>query len=219
MDRLPQQREVPEIFQACAKFVSVDPETADVSKAEGPASSTTAAQQEREAADPDDAAGSVPWLSVLDDDQTQTSELSKIPALQGCLEKMEKQAARVVANEVQALVAEGGYGALDEVGRERLQQICKDFHAQCKHVSREAELRDLQWKIQALATNHGHSEDAEDTTMNAARSSSSRSEAPPMNPGDASRPAQLRVPTTRQPYSWWDPKYWSVARPTDFCYG
>ena len=31
--------------------------------------------------------------------------------------------------------------------------------------------------------------------------------------------AQLRVPTTRQAYTWWDPKYWSVARPTDFCYG
>ena len=31
--------------------------------------------------------------------------------------------------------------------------------------------------------------------------------------------AQLRVPTTRQAYTWWDPKYWSVSRPTDFCYG
>ena len=66
-------------------------------------------------------------MSVLDDDQTQTSELSKLPALQGLLEKMEQQAARVVANEVQALVADGGYGALDEVGRERLLQICNDF--------------------------------------------------------------------------------------------
>ena len=35
----------------------------------------------------------------------------------------------------------------------------------------------------------------------------------------ASGCAQLRVPTTRQAYTWWDPKYWSVARPTDFCYG
>ena len=33
------------------------------------------------------------------------------------------------------------------------------------------------------------------------------------------RHAQLRVPTTSKPYTWWDPKYWSVARPTDFCYG
>ena len=33
------------------------------------------------------------------------------------------------------------------------------------------------------------------------------------------KPRQLRVPTTRQPYTWWDPKYWTIARPTDWCYG
>ena len=27
------------------------------------------------------------------------------------------------------------------------------------------------------------------------------------------------MPTTRQAYTWWDPKFWSIARPTDFCYG
>ena len=107
----------------------------------------------------------MPWMSVLDDDQTQTAELSKLPALQGLLEKMEQQAARVVANEVQALVSEGGYGALDEVGREKLKQICMEFHAQCKRISREEELRQLQWRIQALATNHGGSEDAGAATL------------------------------------------------------
>ena len=32
---------------------------------------------------------------------------------------------------------------------------------------------------------------------------------------------QLRVPTSRQPLSssFWDPRFWSLARPTDFCYG
>ena len=33
------------------------------------------------------------------------------------------------------------------------------------------------------------------------------------------RPAQLRVPTARVALSWWDPTFWSKARPTDFCYG
>ena len=49
--------------------------------------------------------------------------------------------------------------------------------------------------------------------------------APPAQP-DASttdapqrRPAQLRVPTSTVAKSWWDPRYWSTARPTDFCYG
>ncbi|CAK0880981.1 unnamed protein product [Prorocentrum cordatum] len=31
--------------------------------------------------------------------------------------------------------------------------------------------------------------------------------------------AQLRVPTGKDPASWWHPSYWSIARPTDFCYG
>ena len=35
----------------------------------------------------------------------------------------------------------------------------------------------------------------------------------------ASRKAQLRVPTNTTALSWWDPKYWSKARPTEFCYG
>ena len=33
------------------------------------------------------------------------------------------------------------------------------------------------------------------------------------------RPAQLRVPTSRRACSWWKPDFWSIARPTDFCYG
>merc|ERR1711860_194455 len=36
---------------------------------------------------------------------------------------------------------------------------------------------------------------------------------------DTRRPAQLRVPTTGSPPSWWDPTFWPAARPTDFCYG
>ena len=36
---------------------------------------------------------------------------------------------------------------------------------------------------------------------------------------DTGLPAQLRVPTTRQAESWWNPAYWSMARPTDFSYG
>ena len=29
----------------------------------------------------------------------------------------------------------------------------------------------------------------------------------------------LQVPTTRNAETWWNPAYWSIARPTDFCYG
>ena len=35
----------------------------------------------------------------------------------------------------------------------------------------------------------------------------------------AEKKAVLRVPTNTEPLTWWDPKYWSKARPTEFCYG
>ena len=50
----------------------------------------------------------------------EISELSKLPALQMLLEKMEAQARRVVANELKALVDDTDYGALDDLGRQNL---------------------------------------------------------------------------------------------------
>ena len=35
----------------------------------------------------------------------------------------------------------------------------------------------------------------------------------------AGQPARLHVPTTRNAETWWNPAFWSIARPTDFCYG
>ena len=122
---LPETNAVPAVLEACAKFIDVDKGAEDVVKAEGPASSTSGGEQAREA---DGGEGSsVPWMSVIDEDMAEISELSKLPALQGLLEQMEAQAARVVRNELGALVADSGYGALDELGRERLRQICMDF--------------------------------------------------------------------------------------------
>ena len=51
-------------------------------------------------------------------------ECSALPALQGILERAESQAGRVVANELMAVVEDGGYGALDQLGRKRLRELC-----------------------------------------------------------------------------------------------
>ena len=61
----------------------------DESKASGPASATTAGEQEREAASDDGSLASTPWLSLLDDEQTHAADISSLPALQTLLEKME----------------------------------------------------------------------------------------------------------------------------------
>ncbi len=79
-------------------------------------------------------------MSVVDENMEGTLEMSKLPALQYLLERMEIQAGHVVANELNARAVEGDYDAEDEVGRQRLQLLFKDFHQHCTQVSREEEL-------------------------------------------------------------------------------
>ena len=95
-------------------------------------------------------------MSVLDEDMDATMESSKLPVLQALLERMEGQAGRVVANELAALArgessrGEEDYGALDDVGRERLKQLSRQFHETCAKVSRLDELLALQWRVQSM---------------------------------------------------------------------
>ena len=146
---LPDSPGLPPALEACARFVKVDSEQDDMLLAQGPATSTTTAQQERETTQEP----TPKWLSVLDENLDEAMEFSKLPALQGLLERMEAQAGRVVANELKALVVEGGAAALDELGRERLEKLCTEFHTSCARANREEELLALQWRVQALATN------------------------------------------------------------------
>ena len=88
--------------------------------------------------------------------------------------------------------------------------------------SPEADAQHLLWRVQAIATGCAPSVDAvapdgpsDPTTPDKAVVAAQGVDSCP----PTKRPPQLRVPTTRQAYTWWDPKYWSIARPTDFCYG
>ena len=217
VDAFPEEPAVPECLLACAKFVPVSETETDMLQARGPSTSTTGAEQELEAAGAEDAAELVRWLSLVEEQQDDVAELTSLPALQGLLERMESQAGRVVANEIKAFVEDsdggGGYGALDNLGRSKLRKLCNDFHAACTKASREDEVNALHWRVQALAT--------QQPTLLAGGDSTTPTTCP-----DASVPterpqrlAQLRVPTTRQAETWWNPRYWSIARPTDFCYG
>ena len=101
----------------------------DVTRATGPAAATTAAQQEMESAE--NLADLDKWVSVLEDNHDETAEITSLPALQGLLERMESMAGRVVANELMALVESGEYGAKDDLGREKLKRLSKEFHYVC----------------------------------------------------------------------------------------
>ena len=115
VDKLPSTRSLPTCLEACAKFVPDRSDAVDSTKATGPSTSTTAAQQEMQAAE-HDAEELDKWISMLDEKQDEVEELTSLPALQGLLERMESLAGRVVANELQAISEENGYGALDDLG-------------------------------------------------------------------------------------------------------
>ena len=129
-------------------------------------------------------------------------------------------AGRVVANELMALVESGEYGAKDELGREKLKRLSEEFHQVCSKVNRDEELENLHWRVQALATGQKYTADTgsadHDTTTPAA--SCTDTVTLPSDPS-AKRHAQLRVPSSTRAESWWSPDFWSIARPTDFCYG
>ena len=109
-DKLPESPSLPACFEACAKFIPLSSNEVDVTRATGPGSATTAAQQELESAEKD-AAELDKWLSVLEDDHDEVSEISSLPALQGMLERMESMAGRIVANELMAMAETSGYGS------------------------------------------------------------------------------------------------------------
>ena len=131
VDQFPDKAAVPTCFESCAKFVPMCSDKADVTQASGPSSATTAARQEAEAAEGQDAEELMRWMSLLDEQQTEMSELTSLPALQGLYERMESQAGRVLANELYSVAEEGGYGALDDIGRNKLRSLCQEFHHPC----------------------------------------------------------------------------------------
>ena len=125
----------------------------DITQARGPGSSTTAGEREAAATVSDDAVAFVKWLSVIDEDDADTAELSSLPSLQRLLERMESQKGRVLHNEAASRAEEGGYTAEDEVGRQRLLSLCREFLTRCRKLSTEEETQQLFWRVQALATN------------------------------------------------------------------
>ena len=102
VEDFPTQAAVPSCFTACAQYVPTTSGLDDNTQALGPASSTTGAQLEQEAAE-EDAQELTKWLSVVEEQMDDVSELTSLPSLQGLLERMESQAGRVVANELSAV--------------------------------------------------------------------------------------------------------------------
>ena len=130
------------------------------------------------------------------------------------LELMESLGGRILSNELMALAGTDGYGALDEINRKRLQDTCKEFHQTCAKVNRDQEIENLHWRVQAIVSGQNY---GVESAVQDQRNQSGDTIAP--DEAAAKRAAQLRVPTSKKARSWWNPDFWSIARPTDFCYG
>ena len=222
VDALPETASVPACIEACATFVPERSLQDDSTVAYGPGTSTARHSMEQEALELDDAQELNKWMSLIDEQSDDTSEMTSLPALQGLLERMESQAGRVVASELAAVLDERSDVPIDEVGRERLRSLCKDFHDTCQKLSREEEIEKLHWRVCALEQNKGVTEtidrgcgDSEETTSTPCLDSTGDGDAATSSRGAA----RLRVPFARKATTWWNPAYWSIARPTDFLYG
>ena len=90
VNKLPETPSLPVCFEACAKFVPTSSNEDDVTKATGPSSATTAAQQELEAAE-QDSAELDKWLSLVEDNHDEVAEMTSLPALQGIVKTLCKK--------------------------------------------------------------------------------------------------------------------------------
>ena len=222
VDDFPAQPAIPTCLEACARYVPTRSDLEDATKAMGPATSTTGAQSELDAAS-EDAQELTKWLSIVEDQLDDVSEVTSLPALHGMLERMESQAGRVAANEIIGVLEEGRCRQVDELGRERLRNLCQAFSAQCRQLSPGEDVAKLHSRVQALETNTCYADDGVDGHQRLARDAGTPVDDPRSTQGvvegHVPQEARLRVPTTRKAETWWNPRYWSIARPTDFCYG
>ena len=90
VSKLPETPSLPACFEACAKFIPASSSEVDATRATGPSSATTAAQQEIEAA-AQDSAELDKWLSLVEDNHDEVAEMTSLPALQGTVETLYKK--------------------------------------------------------------------------------------------------------------------------------
>ena len=95
----------------------------DLTTAPGPTTSTSAGQQEAEAASTNDALELGRSLSVVDEDDADTAEVTTLPSLQRLLERLETQAGRVAANKA---VFDQAWGTISTMSYDPLAGILFD---------------------------------------------------------------------------------------------
>ena len=174
-------------------------EQAGTTIASGPADATAAGEEDRVDADVEAAkqaryiSAFEPNISDLNGDGEGAAEVT---ALLQQLETLNETAQRSVAAEVESAV-EGGACLIDDVGRAKVLEICRDVRESCRRL----DLPSTQAKLQ---------KELRDAAMGTAWWQ--------RKPDDEELP-HLVVPRGKAPLSLWDWQAWSQALPTLWRYG
>jgi hypothetical protein len=182
--------------------------------ASGPGDATAAGDAERADAEVE-AAKNARFISAFCPEDIpgadQSAACLEVAALQNQLEEIEKSTKRSMAAEVESAI-EGGACLVDEAGRDRILQLCRDVRSTAAKLSGAERLQKLQAELQRAAVG----------TQRASVSQASEGLDPPQ-PEGSSAPSrtlpELACPTDRTPLSLWNWEVWSQARPTLWCYG
>ena len=124
-----------------------------------------------------------------------------IVSLMQQLQGISHAAERSVATEVEAAL-EGGACLVDDAGRERILDMCKDIRQRCEKLSKPERQQKLQTQLAEIASRSGQTSRSDDN-------SSASGSAIPL----------LQVPRGDKPLSLWDWQIWSMAMPCLFTYG
>ena len=168
--------------------------------ASGPGDATAGVAQEKEDAEVEAAKQAQILNAFSEDDIPGSSESAaslEVAALMQQLEELDHAAQRSVAAEAESAV-ESGACLIDDAGRERILDICKQISDGAAGLSRTDRLHKLQAELQSAALG---------------RHACQASEA-----SDCAMP-QMQVPRGSTPLSLWDWKVWSQARPTLWRFG
>jgi len=168
--------------------------------ASGPADATAAGEAERADAELE-AAKQARFVSAFHPDDIpgaqQSSTCLEVAALQHQLDEIQGATKRSIAAEVESAI-EGGACLVDDAGRERLLEMCRDLRHHAQRLSQPERLGKLQSELQKAALGHQAWQRPE---------------------GEASALSELICPRGEQPLSLWDWSVWAQARPTLWRYG
>ena len=139
----------------------------------------------------------------------------EVAALQNQLEEIESATQRSVAAEVESAI-ESGAALVDEAGRGRILQLCRDVRQKAAKLSVPERQHKIQQELQRAAVGAQPWQQSTAGALANSRLDLQQPGAPEPMPRTL---AELGCPTGSKRWSLFDWEAWTQARPTLWCYG